>query len=93
MFIYHRAQSIEKSLDTSDQKYYGKNFHLPSHVKIGKLHPAIIVKSAFSRPAFDPSLNLLAMTGEHQEVENLPIPAANVITMVRTFALSKFLKS
>ncbi|KAM3832607.1 receptor-type tyrosine-protein phosphatase R isoform 1-T1 [Vipera latastei] len=89
MFIYHHVQSIEKSLDTSDQKNYGKKFHLPSHVKIGKLHPAIIVKSAFSRPAFDPSLNLLAMTGEHQEVENLPIPAANVITMTLQMDVNK----
>nr|XP_028602791.1 receptor-type tyrosine-protein phosphatase R isoform X3 [Podarcis muralis] len=78
IFIYHHVQSVEKSLDTSDQKDYGHNSHLSSHGKISKLHPAVIVK-----PAYEPSLNLLAMTGdEDQEVENLPIPAANVITVV-----------
>jgi len=49
------------------------------------MHPAIIVKSAFPRPAYDPSLNLLAMTGQDLEVENLPIPATNVIVVVSAF--------
>lgn len=43
-----------------------------------------MVKSAFVRPAYDPSLNLLAMAGQDLEVENLPIPAANVIVVVST---------
>lgn len=85
IFIYHHVQSIEKSLDTSDQKDYRLKSHLSSHAKISKLHPAIILKSTFSRPAYDPSLNLLAMTGEDQEVENLPVPATNVITVVSVF--------
>lgn len=85
IFMYHHVQSIEKSLDTSDQKDDGLKSHLSSHAKISKLQPAIILKSTFSRPAYDPSLNLLAMTGEDQEVENLPVPATNVITMVSDF--------
>ncbi|KAJ6651436.1 hypothetical protein lerEdw1_021009 [Lerista edwardsae] len=85
VFIYHHVQSVEKSLDTSDQKDYGHNSPFSSHAKLSKLHPAIILKSTFSRPAYEPSLNLLAMTGEDQEVENLPVPAANVITVVSVF--------
>lgn len=82
MFIYHHVQSVEKSLDTDSYKNSKQNFHSSSHTKISKLHPAIIVKSAFPRPAYDPSLNLLAMTGQDLEVENLPIPATNVIVVV-----------
>lgn len=87
IFIYHHVQSVEKSLDMSDQRDYGHNSHLHFHAKISKLHPALMVKSAFSQPGHDSSLNLLAMTGEDQEVENLPIPAANVITVVSSFCL------
>ncbi|XP_048356747.1 receptor-type tyrosine-protein phosphatase R isoform X1 [Sphaerodactylus townsendi] len=89
MFIYHHVQSVEKSLDTSDQKSYGLKSHLSSHAKISKLHPAIMLKSTFSRPAYDPSLNLLAMTGEDQEVENLSVPATNVITMTLQMDVNK----
>ncbi|KAK2523697.1 hypothetical protein Q9966_011994 [Columba livia] len=81
VFIYHHVQSVEKSLDTDSYKNSKQNFHSSSHTKISKLHPAIIVKSAFPRPAYDPSLNLLAMTGQDLEVENLPIPATNVIVV------------
>ncbi|TFK11298.1 keratin-like protein KRT222 [Platysternon megacephalum] len=81
VFIYRHVQSVEKSLDTNSQKIYKHNFHSSSHAKISKLHPAIIVKSTFPRPAYDPSLNLLAMTGQEPEVENLPIPATNVIVV------------
>lgn len=52
---------------------------------MSKLHPAIIVKSAFPRSVYDPSLNLLAMTGQDLEVENLPIPTRNVIIVVSDF--------
>ncbi|XP_077194917.1 receptor-type tyrosine-protein phosphatase R isoform X2 [Paroedura picta] len=88
IFIYHHVQSVEKSLDTSDQGD-GLKSHLPTHAKINKPHPAIILKSTFSRPAYDPSLNLLAMTGEDQEVENLPIPATNVITVTLQMDINK----
>lgn len=84
MFIYHHVQSLEKSLDTDSYKN-SKHFHSSSHTKINKLHPAIVVKSTFPRPAYDPSLNLLAMTGQDLEVENLPIPATNVIVVVSAF--------
>ncbi|XP_036616625.1 receptor-type tyrosine-protein phosphatase R-like [Trichosurus vulpecula] len=82
VFIYHHAQTIEKSLDTSHEKTYKHSFHSPSHMQTSKRHPGIIVKSTFTRPAYDPSLNLLAMTGQDLEVENLPIPEANVIIVV-----------
>lgn len=85
VFIYRHVQSVEKSLDTNSQKIYKHNFHSSSYAQISKLHPAIIVKSTFPRPAYDPSLNLLAMTGQEPEVENLPIPASNVIVVVSTF--------
>nr|XP_060633443.1 receptor-type tyrosine-protein phosphatase R [Anolis sagrei ordinatus] len=90
IFIYHHVQSVEKSLDTNDQMDYGPNFYLPSKAKLSKLHSAIMVKSAFSQPAHDPSLSLLAMTdGEDQEVENLSIPPANVITVTLQMDVNK----
>ncbi|XP_034627339.1 receptor-type tyrosine-protein phosphatase R [Trachemys scripta elegans] len=89
VFIYRHVQSVEKSLDANSQKIYKHNFHSSSHAKISKLHPAIIVKSTFPRPAYDPSLNLLAMTGEEPEVENLPIPATNVIVVALQMDVNK----
>ncbi|XP_006146265.2 receptor-type tyrosine-protein phosphatase R-like [Tupaia chinensis] len=79
VFIYHHSQDIEKSLDIAPQKIYKHNFHSPSETQVSKRHQ--IVNSAFPRPAYDPSLNLLAMAGQDLEVENLPIPAANVIVV------------
>ncbi|XP_067420129.1 receptor-type tyrosine-protein phosphatase R-like [Emydura macquarii macquarii] len=88
VFIYRQVQNVEKSLDTNSQKIYKHAFHSSSHAKISKLHPAIIVKSTFPRPAYDPSLNLLAMTGQELEVENLPIPATNVIVVLPGLSLA-----
>lgn len=76
-FIYHRSKDIEKSLDVAPQKIYK---HSSAGAQISKRHQ--IVNSAFPRPAYDPSLNLLAVAGQDLEVENLPIPAANVIVVV-----------
>lgn len=81
MFIYRHSQDIEKSLDIA-QEAYKHSYHSPSEVQISKRHQ--IVNSAFPRPAYDPSLNLLAASGQDLEIENLPIPAANVIVMVST---------
>ncbi|XP_042648814.1 receptor-type tyrosine-protein phosphatase R isoform X2 [Tyto alba] len=89
VFIYHHVQSVEKSLDTDSYKNSKQNFHSSSHTKISKLHPAIIVKSTFPRPDYDPSLNLLAMTGQDLEVENLPIPATNVIIVTLQMDVNK----
>lgn len=81
-FIYHHSQDIEKSLDIAPQKIYKHSYHSSSKAQINKQHQ--IVNSAFPRPAYDPSLNLLAVAGQDLEVENLPIPAANVIVVVST---------
>ncbi|XP_066849103.1 receptor-type tyrosine-protein phosphatase R isoform X1 [Anser cygnoides] len=89
VFIYHHVQNVEKSLDTDSYKNSKQNFHSSSHTKINKLHPAIIVKSTFPRPAYDPSLNLLAMAGQDLEVENLPIPATNVIVVTLQMDVNK----
>uniref|UniRef100_A0A672TPI1 protein-tyrosine-phosphatase n=1 Tax=Strigops habroptila TaxID=2489341 RepID=A0A672TPI1_STRHB len=89
VFIYQHVQSVEKSLDTDSYKNSKQNFRSSSHTKINKLHPAIIVKSALPRPAYDPSLNLLAMTGQDLEVENLPIPATNVIVVTLQMDVNK----
>ncbi|NWJ08245.1 PTPRR phosphatase, partial [Crypturellus undulatus] len=90
MFIYHHVQSLEKSLDTDNYKNSKHRFHSSSHPKIRQLHPAIIVKSTFPRPAYDPSsLNLLAMTGQDPEVENLPIPATNIIVVTLQMDVNK----
>ncbi|XP_075284330.1 receptor-type tyrosine-protein phosphatase R isoform X2 [Opisthocomus hoazin] len=89
VFIYHHMQNVEKSLDTESYKNSKQKFHSSSHTKISKMHPAIIVKSAFPRPAYDPSLNLLAMTGQDLEVENLPIPATNVIVVALQMDVNK----
>ncbi|KAM7328178.1 hypothetical protein ACRRTK_012270 [Alexandromys fortis] len=78
VFIYRHSQDIEKSLDIA-QEAYKHSYHSPSEVQISKRHQ--IVNSAFPRPAYDPSLNLLAASGQDLEIENLPIPAANVIVM------------
>ncbi|XP_050791181.1 receptor-type tyrosine-protein phosphatase R isoform X2 [Gopherus flavomarginatus] len=89
VFIYHHVQSVEKSLDSDSQKIYKHNFHSSSHAKISNLHPAIIVKSTVPRRAYDPSLNLLAMTAQEPEVENLPIPATNVIVVALQMDVNK----
>ncbi|XP_059881223.1 receptor-type tyrosine-protein phosphatase R isoform X2 [Delphinus delphis] len=78
-FIYHHSQDIEKSLDIAPQNIQKHSYHSSSKAQISKRHQ--IVNSAFPRPAYDPSLNLLAMAGQDHEVENLPIPAANVIVV------------
>ncbi|XP_071622894.1 receptor-type tyrosine-protein phosphatase R isoform X2 [Heliangelus exortis] len=89
VFIYQHVQTVEKSLDTGSYKNSKKNFHSSFHTKLSKLHPAIIVKSTIPRPAYDPSLNLLAMTGQDLEVENLPIPSANVIVVTLQMDVNK----
>lgn len=76
-FIYHHSQDIEKSLDIAPVKIYK---HSSSEAQIGKHHQ--IVNSPFPRPASETSLNLLAVAGQDLKVENLPIPAANVIVVV-----------
>ncbi|NWZ09238.1 PTPRR phosphatase, partial [Agelaius phoeniceus] len=89
VFVYHHVESVEKSLDTDSYKDSKQNFRSSSNTKISKLHPAIIVKSAFPRSVYDPSLNLLAMTGEDLEVENLPIPTTNVIIVTLQMDVNK----
>ncbi|XP_055482049.1 receptor-type tyrosine-protein phosphatase R isoform X2 [Psammomys obesus] len=84
VFIYHHSQDIEKSLDIAQEAY---NYHSPSEVQITKRHQ--IVNSAFPRPAYDPSLNLLAVSGQDLEIENLPIPAANVIVVTLQMDINK----
>ncbi|XP_070350937.1 receptor-type tyrosine-protein phosphatase R isoform X3 [Equus asinus] len=78
-FIYHHAQDIEKSLDEAPQKIYKHSYRSSSEAQISKRHQ--IVNSAYPRPAYDPSLNLLAVAGQDLEVENRPLPAANVIVV------------
>uniref|UniRef100_A0A8C9P4X8 protein-tyrosine-phosphatase n=5 Tax=Marmotini TaxID=337730 RepID=A0A8C9P4X8_SPEDA len=87
VFIYHRSQDIEKSLDITPQKIYKHSYPSSSETQIGKRHH--IVNSAFPRPAYDPSLNLLAVAGQDLEVENLPIPAANVIVVTLQMDVNK----
>ncbi|XP_074082247.1 receptor-type tyrosine-protein phosphatase R [Macrotis lagotis] len=58
-------------------------------MQANKQHPSIIVKSTFPRPVYDPSLNLLAMTGQDLEVENLPIPEASVIIVTLQMDINK----
>ncbi|KAF6121313.1 protein tyrosine phosphatase receptor type R [Phyllostomus discolor] len=83
-FLYHHSQDIEKSLDIAPQKMYK---HSSSEAQISKHHK--IVNSAFPRPAYDSSLNLLAAAGQDLEVENLPIPAANVIVVTLQMDVNK----
>ncbi|XP_042554724.1 receptor-type tyrosine-protein phosphatase R isoform X1 [Dipodomys merriami] len=88
LFIYHRSQDIKKSLDIHPQKINKHRYHFSSEADISKRHQ--IANSAFPRSAGDPSLNLLAMTGQELEVENLPIPAANVIVVILQMDVNKF---
>ncbi|XP_003927848.1 receptor-type tyrosine-protein phosphatase R isoform X1 [Saimiri boliviensis] len=87
VFVYHHSQDIEKSLDIAPQKIYKHSYHSSSETQVSKRHQ--IVNSAFPRPAYDPSLNLLAMDGQDVEVENLPIPAANVIVVTLQMDINK----
>uniref|UniRef100_A0A8C5KAA2 protein-tyrosine-phosphatase n=1 Tax=Jaculus jaculus TaxID=51337 RepID=A0A8C5KAA2_JACJA len=87
VFIHHSLQDIEKSLDIAPPKMYKHSYHAYSDVQISKHHK--IVNSAFPRPAYEPSLNLLAMAGQDLEVENLPIPAANVIVVTLQMDVTK----
>uniref|UniRef100_A0A8C6GPJ9 protein-tyrosine-phosphatase n=1 Tax=Mus spicilegus TaxID=10103 RepID=A0A8C6GPJ9_MUSSI len=86
VFIYDHSQDIKKSLDTA-QEAYKHNYHSPSEVQISKHHQ--IINSAFPRPAYDPSLNLLAESDQDLEIENLPIPAANVIVVTLQMDITK----
>ncbi|XP_041529718.1 receptor-type tyrosine-protein phosphatase R isoform X2 [Microtus oregoni] len=86
VFIYRHSQDIEKSLDIA-QEAYKHSYHSPSEVQISKRHQ--IVNSAFPRPAYDPSLNLLAASGQDLEIENLPVPAADVIVMTLQMDITK----
>ncbi|XP_038612214.1 receptor-type tyrosine-protein phosphatase R isoform X2 [Tachyglossus aculeatus] len=89
VFIHRHVQGIEKSLDTNHQKTYKHNVHSLFHSKVSNLQPGIIEKSTFPRSAYDPSLNLLAMTGQDLEVENLPVPAANLIVVTLQMDVKK----
>ncbi|XP_051856726.1 receptor-type tyrosine-protein phosphatase R isoform X2 [Antechinus flavipes] len=88
VFIYHHVQTIENSLDTNHEKKYKHSFH-SLHIQTSKRHPGITVKSTFPKPVYDSSLNLLAMTGQDLEVENLPIPEANVIIVTLQMDINK----
>ncbi|XP_073940017.1 receptor-type tyrosine-protein phosphatase R isoform X2 [Castor canadensis] len=66
---------------------YKHSYHSSSEAEIRKHHQ--IANSAFPRPEYDPSLNLLAMAGQDLEVENLPIPAANVIVVTLQMDVNK----
>ncbi|XP_008255008.3 receptor-type tyrosine-protein phosphatase R isoform X1 [Oryctolagus cuniculus] len=87
IFIYHHSQDIEKSLEIAPQKIYKHSYHASSEAQIRKRHQ--MVNSAFPRPAYDPSLNLLAVSGQDPEVENLPVPAANVIVVTLQMDVNK----
>ncbi|XP_011905093.1 PREDICTED: receptor-type tyrosine-protein phosphatase R isoform X2 [Cercocebus atys] len=87
VFVYQHSQDIEKSLDIAPQKIYRHSYRSSSEAQVSKRHQ--IVNSAFPRPAYDPSVNLLAMDGQDLEVENLPIPAANVIVVTLQMDVNK----
>uniref|UniRef100_A0A6I8S3N7 protein-tyrosine-phosphatase n=1 Tax=Xenopus tropicalis TaxID=8364 RepID=A0A6I8S3N7_XENTR len=87
-FIYHHVQSIEKSLDLERQKLSDQNFHMPSHLHVGKFHPAGFDKSSFPR-SHNRAQNLLAPSDTEVDVENLPIPQANVILVMLKMDVNK----
>ncbi|XP_075409342.1 receptor-type tyrosine-protein phosphatase R [Tenrec ecaudatus] len=87
VFVYHHSPGLEKSLDIAPQKIYKHSYHSSPQAQISKHHQ--IVNSAFPRPAYGPSLNLLAVDGQDLEVENLPIPAANVIVVTLQMDVNK----
>lgn len=87
LFIYHHSQDLEKSLAIAPQKIYKHGYHSATETRRSKGQQ--IVNSAFPRTAYDPSLNLLAAAGQDLEVENLPIPAANVIVVTLQMDVNK----
>ncbi|XP_029453042.1 receptor-type tyrosine-protein phosphatase R [Rhinatrema bivittatum] len=89
IFIYHHVQSIEKSLDAGSQKKNEHGFLSPPHFRRNRLHPAVILKSTFPRSAYDPSLNLLAVNHQDVEIEALPVPGANMISVTLQMDVNK----
>ncbi|OCT88923.1 receptor-type tyrosine-protein phosphatase R [Xenopus laevis] len=86
-FIYHRVQSIEKSLDLNRQ-LSDHNFNTPAHLHVGKFLPAGFDKAAFPR-SHNRAQNLLAPSDTDVKVENLPIPQANVILVMLKMDVNK----
>ncbi|XP_053439605.1 receptor-type tyrosine-protein phosphatase R isoform X2 [Nycticebus coucang] len=86
-FVYHHSRGIKKSLAIAPQKIYRHGHPSSSETQASTRHH--IVNSAFPRPEYEPSLDLLAMAGQDLEVENLPIPATNVIVVTLQMDVNK----
>ncbi|XP_053572760.1 receptor-type tyrosine-protein phosphatase R [Bombina bombina] len=86
---FSHAQDIEKSIDLGREKMPDIHFFSPSHLKVTKFIPAAFVRSDFPRSTHDQPLNLLASNDPDVEVENLPIPRANVILVMLRMDVNK----
>ncbi|KAG8439680.1 hypothetical protein GDO86_005744 [Hymenochirus boettgeri] len=89
MFIYTHVQSIEKSLDLERRMISDHNFHTPVHHHAGKYFPELYAKSAFPRSPNNQAMNLLAPSDPDVEVEEQPIPQANVILVMLKMDVNK----
>nr|XP_006013571.1 PREDICTED: receptor-type tyrosine-protein phosphatase R-like [Latimeria chalumnae] len=87
VFFYH--QDMDESPDIASLKMHKSYFHSPSLARISKLHPAMIIKSTYPRASRDRSLNFLVRTEQDLEIENLHVPAADLIIVTLQMDVSK----
>ncbi|XP_069484349.1 receptor-type tyrosine-protein phosphatase R isoform X2 [Ambystoma mexicanum] len=87
LFIYHHAQSIEKSLETVPLKVSNQYGRPSFHSKMRIPHPGVMARSTF--PAYDPSLNLVAVTNQDLDTEDLPVPESSLIVVTLQMDVNK----
>ncbi|MBN3302455.1 PTPRR phosphatase, partial [Amia calva] len=81
ILIYRHVEDIEKGagMEAMDKQNI---FHSPSHARISKLRPGMMVKSRFPDATDDQTISLLARTDHDLQVENAPVSARHLVTMV-----------
>ncbi|XP_066579784.1 receptor-type tyrosine-protein phosphatase R isoform X2 [Amia ocellicauda] len=80
ILIYRHVEDIEKGagMEAMDKQNI---FHSPSHARISKLRPGMMVKSRFPDATDDQTISLLARTDHDLQVENAPVSARHLVTM------------
>ncbi|XP_067855537.1 receptor-type tyrosine-protein phosphatase R-like [Heptranchias perlo] len=92
VIIYHHVQSIDKSVDLSDIEMQRSRINMPLFSKYtdrSRPHPAMIVKSTFPRVSNERSIHFIANDDQRLEIENLPIPEGDLISVAMQMDVKK----
>lgn len=84
-FIYHQLQSIDKSVDLTGVEMQRSRISEPllsKYIDRGRPHPAMIVKSTLPRVSSDRSTHSVTNDDQWSEIENLPIPEEDLVSVV-----------